>query len=155
MAIEIERKFLLKYNPCNFSFKRSKILQGYLKKDKETVIRVRIADDQGFLTVKGETKNSARLEFEYPIPEDDALFMIEKLCHRPVIEKTRYFINYNGMEWVVDEFFKENKGLLLAEVELENQDQLFEEPDWIGKEVTNDPKYYNSNLVENPFSEWK
>jgi CYTH domain-containing protein len=112
---------------------------------------VRVVGSQGYLTIKGLTTGSSRAEFEYEIPVDDAQELLETLCDRPLIEKTRYKINIGDLIWEVDEFWGENQGLILAEVELETEDQNINIPHWIGKEVTSDPRYYNSNLVKNPF----
>ena len=154
MGIEIERKFLLKNDTWRSLAKGTKYRQGYLNSTKERTVRVRTIDDRGFLTIKGPNIGATRVEYEYDIPEHDAMAMLDDLCEKPIIEKNRYKINYAGLIWEVDEFFGENKGLVVAEVELENEGQRFEKPDWIGDEVTGDPKYFNSNLVINPYIKW-
>ncbi|THB78916.1 MAG: CYTH domain-containing protein [Desulfobacteraceae bacterium] len=154
MGIEIERKFLVKYAPWNAQTPVQYFIQGYIQRDHNRVVRVRIADDQGFLTIKGPKEKGAGLEFEYEIPKDDALTLIETLCDQPCIEKNRYHINHQGFDWVIDEFFNENQGLVLAEIELSSVDQDFVKPEWLGKEVTHDLRYYNASLIERPYVTW-
>ncbi len=154
MAIEIEKKFLLKYLPSSLLTNGTLIRQGYMVNKKEMVVRVRLAGDKAFLTVKGTTCNAARKEYEYPVPQQDAKEMLQLFCKAPLVEKTRYQIEFKGFEWVIDQFSGDNQGLVVAEIELESIDQEFEKPDWIGKEVTHDPGYFNSNLIENPYSTW-
>ena len=151
MAIETERKFLVKNNLWRVpGIKGIALKQGYIKNAVESVVRVRIAGETGYITVKGTTINASRLEFEYRIPVKDAEEMLEKLCKKPLIEKIRYTVWFKGFEWVVDEFSGQNKGLVLAEIELDDRTRIFEYPGWIGKEVTDDPGYFNSNLIINP-----
>lgn len=154
MGIEIEKKFLLKYHPHKDLCNPQRLIQGYIKKDKKSVVRIRVTDTKGFLTIKGPKTNNAGLEFEYEIPKPDAETLIRTLCQKPVIDKNRYHVIHNNSEWVIDEFFNENAGLMIAEIELESAEQAFEKPDWVGEEVTHDPRYYNSNLIEHPFSKW-
>ncbi|MBT8374143.1 MAG: CYTH domain-containing protein [Deltaproteobacteria bacterium] len=154
MGIEIERKFLLLNDTWRSLAKGTKYRQGYLNSTKERTVRVRTIDDSGYLTIKGPSKGATRVEYEYDIPEKDATAMLDDLCERPIIEKNRYKIDFAGLIWEVDEFFGENRGLVVAEVELESEGQRFEKPDWIGDEVTGDPKYFNSNLVINPYIKW-
>jgi CYTH domain-containing protein len=154
MGIEIERKFLLKDDSWRSSAKGTKYRQGYLNSARERIVRVRTIDDKGFLTVKGMTKGAARIEYEYEIPTFEATAMLDDLCEKPLIEKNRYKIEYKGFIWEVDEFFGANQGLIVAEVELESEDQDYEKPIWIGEEVTGDPKYFNSNLIQHPFTNW-
>ena len=154
MAIEIERKFLLRNdNWKNLVNKQTKIQQAYLNLDKERTVRIRIKNDKAYLTIKGITKGIERLEFEYEIPIDEAEAMMQ-LCHRPFIEKIRYEITINQHTWEIDEFFGDNNGLIIAEIELQNENDFFEIPDFIGKEVSDDSRYYNANLIAHPFSEW-
>ena len=154
MGTEIERKFLMKDDAWRSLAKGTKYRQGYLNSTKERVVRVRTIDDKGFLTIKGITTGATRVEYEYEIPDAEATAMLDELCEKPLIEKNRYKIAFGGFTWEVDEFFGENQGLIVAEVELESEDQPFEKPDWIGKEVTGDPKYFNSNLIQNPYLKW-
>lgn len=154
MGTEIERKFLVR----NSTFKEltggTRYRQGYLNSTKERVVRVRTIDDKGFLTVKGITTGATRVEYEYEIPVKDADHMLNELCEKPLIEKNRYKIDRGNLTWEIDEFFGENQGLVLAEVELESEDQDYDKPEWIGEEVTGDPKYFNSNLIQNPYKNW-
>ncbi len=154
MAKEIERKFLVKGDNWRKLAKGSVYRQGYIATQKEATVRVRIVGNQGYLTIKGPSVKYSRSEFEYPIPIEDAQEMLDKLCDRPIIEKIRYKIEYGGLIWEIDEFEGINKGLILAEIELSDETQQIELPPWIGEEVSEDPKYFNSNLVKNPFSQW-
>ena len=154
MGKEIERKFLLKNDSWRSLAQGKKYRQGYLSSVKERVVRVRTIEDKGFLTIKGITKGATREEFEYDIPIAEAKAMLDKLCEKPLIEKKRYKIEFGGYVWEVDEFFSENQGLTVAEVELRSEGESFEKPAWIGEEVTGDPKYFNSNLVQHPFTRW-
>ena len=154
MSIEIERKFLVKDNSWRNFASGNKIIQGYISTNKEHTIRIRITKDKAFLTIKGKSVGPKRLEFEYMIPIEDANEMLNNLCKKPIIDKTRYKIQYKGLDWEVDVFHGNNKGLIIAEVELQNENQEIEKPDWIRREVTDDPKYYNSNLIRNPYSNW-
>lgn len=154
MGKEIERKFLVKDDSFKNLTQGSKYRQGYLNSMKERVVRVRTIDDKGFLTVKGITTGATRVEYEYEIPVKDADAMLDDLCEKPLIEKNRYKIGFESFIWEVDEFFGENQGLIVAEVELEREDQHFEKPEWISEEVTGDPKYFNLNLIQNPYSKW-
>ena len=153
MGKEIERKFLVEKGVWRPKSKGNLYRQGYLSEVKERVVRVRVTDDKGFLTVKGITKGFSRLEFEYEIPIKDAYQMLDTVCERPLIEKTRYREEHKGMIWEIDVFLGDNQGLVLAEVELESETQQFSLPDWIGEEVSEDPRYFNVNLLKNPFSQ--
>jgi CYTH domain-containing protein len=152
MAKEIERKFLIK-NDAWRNVRGIKYRQGYLSSVKERTVRVRTMEDKGYLTIKGIAVGATRMEFEYEIPRKDADRLLE-ICEQPLIEKNRYTIEYGGFVWEVDEFFGENTGLIIAEVELASEDQEFPLPDWVGKEVTEDPRYFNSNLGKNPYTHW-
>lgn len=152
MALEIERKFLVKGNGWKQG-QGVQICQGYLNRDKERTVRVRLAGDEAFLTVKGITTGATRQEYEYPIPILHAKQLL-KLCDGPIIEKVRYAITHNDLIWEVDEFFGDNEGLIIAEVELKREKQFFERPSWLGQEVTEDPRYFNSNLCETPYCKW-
>ncbi|MDJ0728974.1 MAG: CYTH domain-containing protein [Crocosphaera sp.] len=155
MAIEIERKFLV-INDNWRSLGQGKVYkQGYISTGKKmTTIRVRIIGEKAYLTIKSKTEGISRHEFEYPIPLEDAQIMLNSLCDRPLIEKIRYKINHDNLLWEIDEFQGENKGLILAEVELENENQMLNIPDWVGEEVSHDPRYYNVNLVKYPYQRW-
>ena len=152
MAKEIERKFLVKEGPWR-NTKGTKYLQGYLNSAKERNVRVRTMEDKAYLTIKGIAIGASRMEFEYEIPLQDADELLE-ICEKPLIEKTRYKVQEGGFVWEVDEFFRENQGLIVAEVELESEDQEFPKPDWVREEVTGDPRYFNSNLIKNPYINW-
>ena len=152
MGTEIERKFKVKEGDwCKQ--KAAKYRQGYLSTVKERTVRVRTVEDKGYLTIKGIAIGASRMEFEYEIPRQDADALLE-ICEKPLIEKNRYKIMHGGFVWEVDEFFGENQGLIVAEIELENEDQYFSKPDWVGKEVTGDSRYFNANLIKNPYSKW-
>lgn len=154
MGQEIERKFLVKVDLWQPPDSGSQIRQGYLPVQDARTVRVRVADDRAYLTLKGPAKGLVRAEFEYSIPLADAEEMLEQLCDRPLIEKTRYKLPHAGLTWEVDEFSGENAGLLMAEVELSRPDQPVELPPWIGQEVTDDPRYYNASLSRYPYREW-
>lgn len=154
MATEIERKFLIKDNHWRKNATGTLYRQGYIPTKNGTTVRVRLVGNQGYLTIKGLSVGFSRAEYEYPIPAEDAQEMLDKLCDRPLIEKTRYKIDIAGLIWEVDEFAGENQGLIMAEVELTDEEHSFELPEWIGEEVTDDSRYYNVNLAKNPFSQW-
>jgi adenylate cyclase len=155
MGIEIERKFLLSGDAWKALGAGTAYRQGYLSAVKERTVRVRTIGKQGFLTIKGISVGASRLEYEYEIPLGDADAMLNELCEKPLIEKKRYKIEYAGFIWEVDEFFGENEGLVVAEVELDSEDQAFNKPEWVGEEVTGDARYFNSNLIKKPYSQWK
>jgi CYTH domain-containing protein len=154
MAKEIERKYLVKGNEWRSLGKGEVYCQGYIPTQGKQTVRIRIIGDRGYLTIKGKATGRSRSEFEYTIPVADAREMLQTLCVRPFIEKTRYKISQGDLIWEVDEFTGANQGLIIAEVELESEEQEIELPDWIDREVT-DAKYYNANLVKHPYSEWK
>jgi CYTH domain-containing protein len=154
MSREIERKYLVVGDAWRFLGTATEIRQGYLSTVKERTVRVRVVGDAAYLTIKGITRGATRAEFEYPIPVSDADEMLDELCERPLIEKTRHVVVSAGMVWEIDEFAGVNDGLTIAEVELEHEDQPFEIPDWVGDEVTADPRYFNANLIAHPFSQW-
>ena len=153
MGEEIERKFLVADPSWKKLGEGTVYRQGYLSTLKERVVRVRTMGKKAVLTIKGASEGATRLEFEYNIPLKDARELLD-LCEGPLIEKTRYKINYRGLVWEVDEFHGENEGLVVAECELRSEDQVIEKPTWVGKEVTADPRYYNANLVAHPFTLW-
>ena len=154
MAIEIERKFLIKEKPFSIAKRSLKINQGYIINEKSKVIRVREKGDDYFLTIKGNNIGISRLEYDFPISKEDAKELIFHFCKTTLIEKTRHYIKYKGHTWEVDEFHGKNNGLIVAEIELESEDEKFEIPDWVGEEVTQDDRYYNMNLAIHPFTSW-
>jgi len=155
MALEIERKFLLKNDNWKALVKEEILIkQGYLNSEKERTVRVRTYGDKGVITIKGKTNNLTRKEFEYAIPLTEALQMLE-IAEKPIIEKTRFVVINNGNTWEIDVFEGMNNGLLVAEIELESENEKFEIPEWIGQEVSTDPKYYNACLIKHPFTAWK
>ena len=153
MGIEIERKFLVRNDDWRELGTPVHYVQGYLVADGERTVRVRVAGEDGYLTIKGRSLGLSRLEFEYRIPATEALEML-KLCTIPLIEKYRSKILFDGKIWEVDEFEGENKGLVMAEIELKSVDEPFSIPAWIGEEVTGDLRYYNSRLANHPFQKW-
>ncbi len=154
MALEIERKFLLNNTNWRSEVQHSfSIQQGYLNTHPERTIRIRVKGEQAFLTIKGKTNKFTRKEFEYPLPFEDGKELLY-LCEQPLIEKTRHVIRRNDLCWEIDEFQGANTGLVIAEVELKYENQRIELPEWIGEEVSDDERYYNSNLVARPFVEW-
>ena len=154
MSTEIERKFVLKGPAWKEGATGTYVRQGYLSTDQERTVRVRTIGEEGFLTIKGITTRATRDEYEFEIPLAEASEMLECLCELPLIEKTRYIIPIDELIWEVDEFHGENEGLVVAEVELRDEDQPVHLPLWIGEEVTEDPRYFNANLVDHPYSEW-
>jgi adenylate cyclase len=150
---EIERKYLVRGEAWRELAPGLRYRQGYLSTVKERTVRVRTVGDHGYLTVKGVTIGATRREFEYEIPGGDAVSLLE-LCEQPLVEKVRYRIPFGGLTWEVDEFEGVNRGLIVAECELSSEDQRIDLPPWIGEEVTGDPRYFNSNLIANPFTTW-
>jgi len=148
LGIEIERKFLvdkdkwLEVRPTN----GIQVLQGYLLKSPEKTVRVRVKGNQGFITIKGKTENISRLEYEYEIPKNEAEELLNNFCLN-VIMKTRYELIFDGFVWEVDEFITPNLGLILAEIELSDEKEVFKRPSWVGEDVSNQSKYYNSNMI--------
>ena len=154
MGIEIERKFLVNGEGWREAAQsRTHFSQGYLCRDPARTVRVRVAGDQAFLTIKGATQGATRAEFEYALPLADAQQLLA-LCDGPVVEKVRHLCPHEGMTWEVDEFLGANAGLVVAELELESEDQAFAHPAWLGDEVTGDARYVNANLAVNPFKSW-
>ena len=154
MAIEIERKFLVKRIPKNKIKYSHYIKQGYIFSDKQKVIRVRQKMDDFFITIKGEKTGISRFEFEYKIPKNDANQLFKNFCEKKIIEKTRHYVEHKGHTWELDVFHDKNKGLIVAEIELESEDEAFYLPDWVDQEVTDQDKYYNMNLIKKPFKNW-
>jgi adenylate cyclase len=156
MAQEIERKFLVSSMDFkNEAFKNTHIVQGYLSSVPERTVRVRTKGEYAFLTIKGATNESglSRFEWEREIAVNDAEVLL-KICEPGVIDKIRYEVRVGKHIFEVDEFFGENSGLVIAEIELMNEDEAFEKPSWLGREVTNDTRYYNASLIKRPFSRW-
>jgi adenylate cyclase len=154
MPQEIEYKFLVTGDDYKGLSLPVLYRQGYLSSTPERVVRVREAGGKGYLTIKGANRGATRSEFEYEIPLVEAQELL-LLCEQPIIEKLRYFVAYKGFTWEIDEFSGENAGLVIAEIELPAEDTPFEKPHWIGEEVTHDARYYNSNLIKNPYRHWK
>lgn len=152
MGTEIERKFLVVGEDWKTG-RPTLFRQGYLNRDKHRTVRVRVTGDRAMLNVKGKTRGMTRSEYEYDIPISDALEMLE-LCEGPIIEKKRWLTSVGSMAWEVDEFMGDNAGLIIAEIELDSETQNFEMPNWVGKEVTEDDRYYNSSLSMHPFRDW-
>ncbi|HYE36380.1 CYTH domain-containing protein [Methylocaldum sp.] len=156
MALEIERKFLVLDDRWRDSVRESAYFrQGYLNNEIHCSVRVRICDDRAWLNIKSVTIGAQRQEFEYEIPVNDAHTMLSTLSRRPLIEKTRYFVDAGPHTWEIDVFEGDNAGLVVAEIELENPDETFEKPDWLGEEVTYDPRYYNTSLSTTPYKSWQ
>ena len=151
---EIERKFLVKSEEWRALASRKYYKQGYLSRHKERTVRVRIAEENAFLTIKGKSVGATRAEFEYSIPVGEAQMLLDNLCEKPLIEKYRYTLAYEGFTWEIDEFLGDNEGLIVAEIELPAEDTPFALPTWTGEEVTHDARYYNSNLSEHPYKQW-
>lgn len=154
MSVEIERKFLVRGTAWKALGQSVAIRQGYLSAHPDRTVRVRIEGKGATLTIKGRSHGAVRGEWEYPIPLEDAKALLDGLCERPLIEKTRTRIAHAGMLWEVDEFFGDNLGLVVAEIELDAEDQVFHKPDWLGDEVTQDARYFNSSLMQHPFTSW-
>ena len=155
MGLEIERKFLVAGDFKPFANKATRIIQGYLSSVPERTVRVRIKDDKGFLTVKGRSSKSGttRFEWEKEIPVGEAQELIA-ICESGVIDKTRYIVEAGRHIYEIDEFHGDNQGLIVAEIELASEDETFAKPQWLGKEVTGDTRYYNSMLMKNPYRRW-
>lgn len=151
---EIERKFLVHNTDfIQESYENYIIKQGFLSDDPERIVRIRITNFKGYITIKGKTIGIERVEWEKEITLHEANTLLE-LCKKPGIEKTRYLVNYKGFKYEIDVFSGDNQGLIIAELELENALQTFEKPKWLGKEVSHETKYFNSNLITNPYSNW-
>jgi adenylate cyclase len=154
MAREIERKFLVVGDAWRTLGKTTPLRQGYLASFPGPTVRVRVAGEEAWLTIKSANQGVVRSEFEYPLPLTDAVEMLETLCLRPLLEKNRTRIEIGELTWEVDEFFGDNLGLIVAEVELHGEDQAITLPEWIGAEVSGDPRYFNNSLLTHPFSQW-
>ncbi|APZ42670.1 CYTH domain-containing protein [Acidihalobacter ferrooxydans] len=155
MASEIERKFLIKSDAWTAAVSHSvRYRQGYLGQVESSSVRVRVSDTDAYLNIKSASLGIERLEYEYTIPLADAHEMLDQLCRRPLIEKTRHWVEHAGHRWEIDVFEGDNAGLVVAEIELESPDETFERPVWLGAEVSHEPRYYNVCLVDRPYSVW-
>lgn len=155
MAREIERKFLLTDDRWRTAVTRSlNMRQGYVGSSPAVSIRVRVAGDEAWLNFKSATLGIARLEYEYPIPRADADEMLQAFCGERFLDKTRHLVPWDGHVWEIDEFHAANAGLIVAEIELEREDEDFTRPPWLGAEVSSDPRYYNVCLIDHPYSRW-
>lgn len=154
MAIEIERKFLVRRRPDLAGVSGNPMVQGYLRADAGGSVRVRISGTAAYLTVKGPSRDGARLEFEYPVPPDDAREMLAAVAIGQVVEKVRYCIDHQGFTWELDVFGGRNEGLMIAEVELDDPAAQPPLPDWVGREVTDDARYYNAYLARHSYADW-
>ena len=155
MPIEIERKFLLTNNNWRNHVKTSyRIRQGYMGEIDKASVRIRVQDEKANINIKSATLSMRRMEYEYEIPLDEALEMLDQLCKQPQVDKTRYIVEQGKFKWEIDEFYAENEGLLVAEIELDDEQEKFDKPEWLGQEVTEDPRYYNVNLIKHPFKSW-
>ncbi|WP_297568858.1 CYTH domain-containing protein [uncultured Anaerovibrio sp.] len=154
MGVEIERKFLIDKKRWQPGASGLDIRQGYLVTEAHRTVRVRTKGNKGFLTIKGATSGISRMELEYEIPLSDAELLLDNLCLKPLIEKKRYIEQYGNHVWEIDVFYGDNEGLVVAEVELSSADEQFALPEWIGKEVSGDKRYYNACLVKHPYKEW-
>ena len=154
MAKEIERKYLVISDEWRGLSEGIMYRQGYLSSQKKRIVRIRTIHDKGFVTIKGMNSGITRAEYEYEIPLADANEMLDSLCLKPLIEKKRYKIIYEGLTWEVDEFFSENLGLIIAEIELKSEDQKIPKPKWLGEEVSYQSKYFNANLIQHPYITW-
>ncbi len=156
MATEIERKFLVRDERWRRQADQgTEIRQGYLAGSEKGSIRIRVAGGKAFLNIKSATLGVRRLEYDYPIPVPEAVEMLERLCEKPLIEKIRYRVPYGGHIWEIDVFGGANEGLVVAEIELEEEGEEFSLPEWVGEEVSHDPRYYNTCLVSYPYREWR
>ncbi|ALK98268.1 adenylate cyclase [Massilia sp. WF1] len=155
MGIEIERKFLLNGDGWRGLGQPTLMRQGYLVADPVRTVRVRIEGERAVITIKSKSTGASRGEWEYEVPVPDAAELLDRLCEQPLVEKVRHRIEHAGHTWEVDEFQGENAGLVVAEIELGSEEEAFEKPDWIGKEVTGEPRYYNSSLIRLPYAKWE
>lgn len=155
MALEIEHKFLVVSEEWRSQVFESKIIrQGYLSNNPQASVRVRIEGQEANINIKGMTLGIQRLEYEYPIPFAQANELLDKLCTKPLIDKTRHLVEFAGKRWEIDEFTGENEGLIVAELELKQVGEIFEKPAWAGEEVSGIVRYYNVSLQKYPFSDW-
>jgi adenylate cyclase len=156
MALEIERKFLVTSDAWRAQARSRELLrQGYLQSGESSSIRVRTAGDKAWLNIKAKRSGMTRLEYEYPIPRQDADEILDELCKGPRVAKYRHEIVLGAHTWEVDEFLGDNQGLVVAEIELSDEAEAFERPAWLGEEVTHDERYYNFNLALRPYGAWR
>ena len=155
MPLEIERRFLVHGDDWRGGWMHERFCQGHLTRDDAVTVRVRRAGARAFLTIKGAARGAVRQEFEYEIPVEHAEEMLDTLCHKPLVEKTRHHVPHAGRRWLVDEFAGDNAGLVLAEIELADPHERFAPPSWLGAEITDDPRYRNSFLARRPFRTWR
>lgn len=156
MGVEIERKYLVNKARWEQSGKGSRqfFRQGYILSDPVKTVRVRLSDTDAFLTIKGQTIGAVRLEYEYSIPKEEAKELLDNFC-TAIIAKYRFEVQYGDKIWEVDEFLEDNEGLIVAEIELTHEKETFPLPDWVEREVTDEPQYYNANLASRPYKSWK
>ncbi len=155
MPIEIERKFLLKNNDWRDEVSRSsRIRQAYMGEIDKASVRIRVQGQKANINIKSASLAMRRLEYEYEIPLAEAEEMLDQFCNQPQIDKTRFIVEQGRHKWEIDEFYGDNEGLIVAEIELSDEAEVFEKPAWIGEEVTEDPRYYNVNLIKHTFKNW-
>ena len=155
MAKEIERKFTIINNNWKEAVSSSsRFRQGYMGTDEKASVRIRLEDDKANINIKSATLGIQRQEYEYDIPVTDANEMLDTLCHKPLIEKTRHYVQHQGKTWEIDVFEGDNQGLVVAEIELDSEDESFTLPDWAGEDVSHDTRYYNVCLVSHPYKDW-
>lgn len=156
MPLEIERKFLVKGDFKRFSHQHFRVKQAYISSVSERTVRIRVKDQQAYITIKGSSDKTgtSRFEWEREIPVHEADDLL-KICEPGIIDKTRYLVLFDNHIWEVDEFHGENEGLLIAELELNDKDESFKKPEWLGEEVTGDVRYYNSSLIKHPYTRWR
>lgn len=155
MPIEIERKFLLVNDSWRDEVKYNhRIRQGYMGEIDKASVRIRVQGDKANINIKSATLSMRRMEYEYTIPLDEAEEMLDQLCKQPQVDKTRFIVEQGKHKWEIDEFYGDNEGLIVAEIELSDEEEAFEKPHWIGEEVTEDPRYYNVNLIKHPYKNW-
>ena len=155
MAIEIERKFLLASDDWRRDIERSiDMRQGYFCNTDRASLRVRIEDERARIGIKSMTHAIRRIEYDYPVPVEEAEVMLERMCQPSIVLKTRHLVRHAGHLWEIDEFHGDNAGLIVAEIELQDENEVFERPAWLGREVSDDPRYLNFALARHPFCEW-
>ena len=154
MKTEIERKFIVTNSVYKSLGKYEYCIQGYIPSTNSPLVRIRTIGNRSFLTMKSDVNGITCLEYEYAIPNQDAKELLELFCQNSIVEKNRYKIYHESTLWEVDEFLGSNQGLIVAEVELDSEDQYYDKPSWIGKEVSTDKKYYNYNLAHHPYNQW-